>query len=145
MSNTAGVGIRGKRVLTLFSLGGQPYDMQGCSNVNIKPRESIDTFQPAGQELEETDLNHKGWDLEWTTRKGRSVADQIIDRQQLRREAQLDREQVSVTVLETYNGESRSYSYSDGDVTVEPLSFGNGDDFAEVKYKVMVKRRQRVA
>jgi hypothetical protein len=145
MSNTAGAGVRGKRVQVLMSIGGQRYDLQGVTNASAKPRQSMDTFQPAGQELEETDLNHKGWDLEWTCRCGRSTADQISDRQQARRDAGLDREQLTITWTTTYQGEARTYSYSEGDLTIDPASFGGGDDFVEAKFKAMVKYRQRVA
>ena len=87
MSNTTGYGIRGARVLTLLSLGGQRYDMQGVSDLNVEERGSVDTFQPAGQEAEESDYTVQGYKVTWKTRKGRSVADQIMDRQAARRAA----------------------------------------------------------
>ena len=89
MSNTTGYGIRGARVLTLMSLGGQRYDMQGVSDLNVEERGSVDTFQPAGQEAEESDYTVQGYKVTWKTRKGRSVADQIMDRQAARRAAQV--------------------------------------------------------
>ncbi len=145
MSNTTGYGIRGARVLTLLSLGGQRYDMQGVSDVNVERRESVDTFQPAGQEEEESDHTVQGWKVTWKTRKGRSVADQIIDAQDAQRSANLERLQLTVMTTETYSGETRSYAYSEGDLTVKLLSFGNSKDAVEVTYEATVKRRRRVS
>lgn len=145
MSNTTGYGIRGARVLTLLSLGGQRYDMQGVSDLSVERRESVDMFQPAGQEEEETDHTVQGWKVTWKTRKGRSVADQIIDAQDAQRSANLERLQLTVMTQETYSGETRSYAYSEGDLTVKPLSFGNSKDAVEVTYEATVKRRRRVS
>lgn len=139
------IGIRGKRITVLMSLGGTRYDLQGVTNVSAKARQSVDMFQPAGQDLEETDLNHKGWDLEWTTRKGSGVADIVMDRILARQAAGLAREQLTITVTESFGTTSQTYSYSEGDLLVEPSSFGGGDDFVEVKWKANVKFRQRVA
>lgn len=145
MSNTTGYGIRGARVLTLMSLGGQRYDMQGVSDLSVEERGSVDTFQPAGQEAEESDYTVQGYKVTWKTRKGRSVADQIMDRQAARRAANQEREQLTITITETYSGEARTYSYSEGDLVVKPLSFGNAKDAVEVSYEATVKRRARVA
>lgn len=145
MSNTTGYGIRGARVLTLLSLGGQRYDMQGVSDLSVERRESVDTFQPAGQEEEETDHTVQGWKVTWKTRKGRSIADQIIDAQESQRTNNLERLQLTVMTQETYSGETRSYAYSEGDLTVKPLSFGNAKDAVEVTYEATVKRRRRVS
>ena len=145
MSNTTGYGLRGARVLTLLSLGGQRYDMQGVSDLSVERRESVDMFQPAGQEEEETDHTVQGWKVTWKTRKGRSVADQIIDAQDAQRSANLERLQLTVMTQETYSGETRSYAYSEGDLTVKPLSFGNSKDAVEVTYEATVKRRRRVS
>lgn len=145
MSNTTGYGIRGARVLTLLSLGGQRYDMQGVSDLSVERRESVDMFQPAGQEEEETDHTVQGWKVTWKTRKGRSIADQIIDAQESQRTNNLERLQLTVMTQETYSGETRSYAYSEGDLTVKPLSFGNAKDAVEVTYEATVKRRRRVS
>jgi hypothetical protein len=138
-------GIRGKQVRILLSLGGQRYDLQGVTNASVKPRQTVDMFQPSGQPLEETDLNHKGWDLEWTTRKGANVAHAIIDRILARKAAGQDREQLTVTWTETYGTTSTTYSYSEGDVVIEPSKFGSGDDAVEVSWKASLKYYQRVA
>lgn len=144
-SNPTGYGIRGAKVLTLFSLGGQRYDMHGVSDLNVERRESVDTFQPAGQEEEESDHTVQGWKVTYKTRKGRSVADQIIDVQDAQRAANLGRLPLTIMTQETFAGESRSYAYSEGDVTVKPLSFGNAKDAVEVSYELTLKRRRRVS
>ena len=149
MSNVA-FGIRGKRVTVMMSLGGQRYDLQGVTNFSAKPRQSIDSFQPSGQQLEETDLNHKGWDVEWETRKSNGTADVVLDRILSRQSAGLPREQLTITASEAFGvtggtGGTQTYSYSEGDITVESLQFGGGDDPVSVKWKAQVKYRQRVA
>ncbi len=139
-------GIRGKWVGLLFSLGGQRYDMVGVSNIKANSKQSIDAHSPTGQEEEETDLNHKGWEVEWETRETNGVSDEIADRIIARTQAKLERETVVVQITKAFGGgQTKTYAYSDGDLIVEVLSVSNGDDPVVVKYKVNCKRRQRMA
>lgn len=142
-------GIRGKRVTVTVALGGQRYEQTGLSNVTVTERRSIDTFSPAGSPIESTDRNHKGFEVSWEARKSNGVTDVMLDRILARLAAGLTREELTVTVTESYptsaGAQSVTYSYFEGDLEVDSMSFGSGDDPVVAKFKATVEKRRRTA